>query len=116
MPQFMISSATLDRLASAQASRANDALTDYLRQRFPDQFRTQVRKHILEIVRAARVKANSYGIEREDNVATFLDLVVMYPGFPELRWAIDVLNAKTLHGPDKMALLRDRIERQGTKI
>lgn len=62
------------------------------------------------------MKARRYGIEREDNVATFLDLTVMYPSFPDLRWAIDVLKANTLHGPDKMAMLRDRVARQGIEI
>jgi hypothetical protein len=116
VPQFVISSAALDRFASAQTTRANEALVEYLRQRFPDQFGTQPREGTLEIVRAARMTAKKYGVEREDNVATFLDLMVMYPGFPDLLWAANVLNANTLHGPDKMAMLRDRVGRQGVEI
>lgn len=116
VPQFVISSATLDLFATAQTARANEALVEYLRQRFPDQFGTQPRDFTLEIVRAARIKARKFGIEREDNVATFLDLTLMYPGFPDLRWATDVLNANTLHGPDKMAVLRYRVGRQGIEI
>jgi hypothetical protein len=116
VPQFVISSATLDLFATAQTARANEALVEYLQQRFPAQFGTQPREDTLEIVRAARMKARKFGIEREDNLATFLDLTVMYPGFPDLRWAINVLNANTLHGPDKMAMLRDRVGRQGVEI
>jgi hypothetical protein len=97
-------------------ARANEALVEYLQQRFPDQIGTQPHESTLEIVCAARLKAKKYGVEREDNVATFLDLTVMYPGFPDLRWAINVLNASTLHGPDKMAMLRDRVGRQGVEV
>ena len=112
----MISSGMFDEFARAQTKRANERLASYLRERFPDQFGAQPRDSLLQIVQDARTKARRFGIEREDNVATFLDLTVMYAGFPDLRWAIDILNGKTLHGPDKIAILRDRVGRQGFEI
>ena len=116
MPSLVIQSETLRRFAEAQMARADDALVDYLRQRFPDLARSQPDGNLLSTVQSTRANAKRFGVDREDNVATFLDLTVMYPGFPEMHWALDILASDKLHGPDKIALLRDRLRRHGTEL
>ena len=89
---------------------ANSRLVQWLKRRYPAQCSQLGDAELLAFVVAQRAQAASYEVKREDNVATFLDLAVMYgPGFPQQLWAADALASK-LHGPDKMAILRARIE------
>lgn len=116
MPSLVIKPETLRMFTEAQTVRANNGLIHYLRQRFPDLLRARPDSEMLALVEEARRRAKRFGIEREDNVATFLDLTVMFPGFPDLPWAQDIVESEKLHGPDKMALLRNRVERHGTEL
>lgn len=96
--------------------RANARLAEYLRARFPLSYASAKEHDLLELVRVQRENAREYGIEREENVAAFLDFVTMYgDGFSETLWAADILRS-SLHGPDKIALLRDRIEETGIRL
>lgn len=112
----MIQSKMLSSFAEAQEARANRELIGYLRTRFTEHLATQSDDDLLQIVQTARKKARTFGIEREDNVATFLDLTVMYPKFPDVAWATDILTTDKLHAPDKIALLRDRLRRHGVEL
>ena len=116
MPSLVVRSETLRQFAAAQTARANDDLDRYLRQRFPDLLGARSEGEVLDLVQTVRIKAKLFGIEREDNVATFLDLTIMYPRFPDAAWSRDILASDKLNGPDKMALLRDRVRRHNTEL
>lgn len=83
MPVFVIKSEALRQFANAQTARANDDLAKYLCQRFPDLLGARSTGEALKLVQIARTKAKRFGIERADGVATFIDLTLMYPGFPD---------------------------------
>ena len=106
----------LTRLDALVVDRANSRMVQWLKRRYPVQCSRLGDAELLAFVVAQRSKAASYKVEREDNVATFMDLAIMYgPGFPQQLWATDVLSSK-LHGPDKMAILRARIESAGVML
>jgi hypothetical protein len=66
------------------------------------------------LIGRTRIKAKEYGIEREDNLAKFLDLVIMYgQEFCKAPWAADVLQSEAIHGPDKIALIVWRVQQAG---
>jgi hypothetical protein len=111
---FRIRDEQLRALSSALESRADRALVGYALHRFPAEYEQSDDSILLEFVKNVRAAARQFGIEREDNVATFLDLTVMYgQNFPKASWAHDVLASQALHGPDKVALLRHRIQQTG---
>jgi hypothetical protein len=97
--------------------RADRELVVYARRRFPQISANTTDDELLALVKQVRAEAQRYGMEREDNVATYLDLTVMYGnGFCRAEWARDVLESGTLHGPDKLALLKRRVGRSGIRI
>jgi hypothetical protein len=107
----------LKALSLAQESRANRVLVSYVMERFPAEFQERNDPSVLEFVQGVRSAARQFGIEREDNIATFLDMTVMYgQDFPTAPWARDILVSEALHGPDKVALLRHRIEQTGVTL
>lgn len=112
-----IRSELMNELSSHSLATANVALIDYARKRFPEEFIITADSEMLEFVKRIRSLAGRYGIDREDNVATFLDLSVMYgEDFHESPWASEVLSTDALHGPDKMALLRHRVGETGVNL
>ena len=107
----------LNALRQMLVERANRNLADYARRRFPQQFEARSFEEIFALISRVRAAANGHGIEREDDVATFLDLTVMYGAdFDRSTWAREVITASTLHGPDKMAVLRHLVTRAGATL
>ncbi len=101
-----------DRLAEA-----NRRLVDYAQKRFPSVFKAQHAQRSLKLVEQIRGKAAGFGITREDNVATMLDLATMYGlDFDKVAWAADALSNPKLHGPDKISILKRRLRKQEIKI
>ena len=93
-------------LHAALLDRANLVLVGHLRRRFPTHLRHSD-DELISLVAQARSVAANYGVSREDNVVTFVELSVMYgQDFHERDWARDILSSRLLHGPDKIALLR----------
>jgi hypothetical protein len=69
------------------------------------------------LVEQIRRRAQQYGITKENDVATFLDLTIMYgPDFPRASWASDILREEKILGPYKMALLRQRVRKSGVDL
>ncbi|MGL4421158.1 MAG: hypothetical protein ACRCZF_10870 [Gemmataceae bacterium] len=96
---------------------ANEELIPYARARFPSVFSETDDETVRSALAEARLSARKYGIEREDNVATFFDFTIMYGSdFPQQDWAADILTCDALHGPDKMAVLRHRVEESGVSL
>ena len=99
----------------ARVASSDELLSRYLSARFPQNFPTP--EEAAAIVRQARARAERYGVVRDDDLATFLDLSVLYGDrFDSADWACDVLSCDRLHGPDKMAILRDRVRSSGVAL
>jgi hypothetical protein len=72
---------------------------------------------VLEFVQTVRKTAREYEIEKENDVATFLDFTVMYgQDFPKSDWAKDILSCNELQGPAKMTILRHQVTETGVKL
>ena len=104
----------LKALSLPLETQANQRLTRYARQRFPVEFQPISESALLTFAESIRARAMQFGIEHERDVATFFDLAVMYgQEFDEAAWAADILTCDALHGPDKMVLLRHRVQTSG---
>lgn len=87
-------------------------LTRYSRARFPGRFDdwTPARMHTF----CAEVSsiATQLGIINGSDLATLLDLIVMYgKDFPEAEWAKDVFLVKEWSGLEKIQVLRSRVQK-----
>jgi len=107
---LLIRQEQMDTFSLLDVDKANQKLVLYAQQRFPNEFSHANDMTILEFVQRIRAVGAQYGVQRENDVATFLDFAVMYgEDFHQATWAEDVLNCVDMHGPDKMELLRFRI-------
>jgi hypothetical protein len=107
----------VNALTAAMRDQANVRLAEYARKRFPTVFQKTSDKELRAFVEKVRAQAKKYGITREDNVATILDFAVMYgEGFDEASWASEILASQVLHGPDKVAILRQRVRSSGADL
>jgi hypothetical protein len=104
-------------LTLSLTQRANRHLVLYARTRFPRELAHTDETALYELVTKVRVAAQQYGIHKENDVATFLDLTVMYgPDFPHASWATDILREEKTLGPYKMAVLRQRVRKSGVNF
>src|SRR5271165_393014 len=100
----------ISELSSPMLRKADIQLADYARKRFPTVFKSSSDEELRALVAKLRTQAKEFGIQREDNIATFLDFTVMYgEDFHKAHWAADILGSSVLHGPDKMAVLSHRV-------
>lgn len=104
-------------LSARMTDEANRRLVTYARERFPDEFKHTDDPTLYELAKNVRMNANKYGVNKENDVATFLDFTVMYgEEFHQAPWAADILGCDALHGPDKMTLLRHRVTESGVNL
>lgn len=94
------------------SSLRDQRLADYARTRFPERFQTRTPEQMSRFCQATRAIATEMGLEEEPDVATVLDLIVMYgPRFRELDWVSQVLDVQSWSGPQKLDELRRRVRR-----
>ena len=92
-------------------------LVKHAQRRFPTVFQTVAEDRLLALIHQVRETASRFGVDRQDNLATFLDFWVMYGAdFYASPWASDILSCNELHGPDKMVVLRNRVEETGVTL
>jgi hypothetical protein len=85
----------------------------YLRERFPEQAHTRRSEELTRFVVAARDRAKAHGILEEPDVATALDLTVMYGAdFYSATWVRDVFAMTEWSGSKKLDVIRARVRRQ----
>lgn len=107
---FVLRHDQMEKLRQVPIDVANRKLCQYARIRFPDHFAATQDKQLLVFVSAIRDKAQTYGIVNENDVATVLDLTVMYsPEFYTEPWAADIFSLVHLSGQEKMEMLRCRV-------
>lgn len=100
-------------LHAAAAGRANDRLARYARERFKEYFANMPEAVLLDLVATVRERGNKHRITTERDVATAMDLTVMYgQDFYEAEWAHDVFAIQEWDGEHKMKVLRERVSRQ----
>ncbi len=109
-----ISRQQLDIFVADRIKNADLELAQYAKRRFPALLGSLQEDRILALVRMARASANIYKIERDDNIAEFLDLSIMYgEDFHLQNWASAILLNEQIHGPDRMALLVHKVKLSG---
>lgn len=103
----------MDMFASQAIDQANLRMVAYAKRRFPEYFCAETDNAIKAFVSTVRNQAKGYGISNEDDVATALDLTVMYgKDFYDANWAADVIALVELIGAEKMEILRQRVRAQ----
>ena len=113
---MQITQVQFDRFQALAEEQANVRMVDWLKCRFPGLADRASDEQLMAFVQLQRLRARELGWIREDNFAAFLDFAAMYgPDFAEQAWAKDVMTSD-LHGPDKVALLRQRVERAGVVL
>ncbi|HYZ84366.1 MAG TPA: hypothetical protein VE621_08185 [Bryobacteraceae bacterium] len=91
----------------------NKDLAHYARARFPGRFDTCTPEEMANFCGSVRRLAADRGVTEEPDVATVLDLVVMYGiRFYEADWAKDVFAVPDWSGTEKMRVIRTRVRRQ----
>jgi hypothetical protein len=104
------------RAAQIEALRADLLLRElvrYARSRFPERFRDASPPEVLDLCAEVLRTTRRYGIDEATDIATVLDLTVMYgAGFPDSEWARDVFATQALGPGEKIAVLRSRVRRQ----
>ena len=112
-----ITNQQLDAMLALKEAEANRILAERAIVRFPTTTRQISGDELLLTAVRARSSAKQFGIDREDNVAIFFDLTIMYGvEFFNEPWASEILFCSTLHGPDKMALLCHLIRSEGVNL
>jgi hypothetical protein len=102
-------------MEDALKRRADARLLQYLRERFPEQTRPRQDEELARFVAAVRERARSHGVVDEADVASTLDLTVMYgANFYDADWARDVFAMNDWSGAEKMQLIRIRVRRQAS--
>jgi hypothetical protein len=95
------------------AGLADSRLAKYARQRFPVQFRESSDPILTAFVVEVRRRARTFGISSEPDVATALDLTVMYgPDFYDADWVRDVFAVTEWTAAQKIDVLRARVRRR----
>jgi len=104
-------------LAQDALRRANDLLAEYARRRFPSLLENTAPETLLKIVQEVRTRAGTNGFEREDQIATYLDLTLMYGSdFAESDWAKPILANASFVTDDKISALMGQVEANGVKL
>lgn len=92
------------------AAEADVRLAEYARRRFEEEFAGQADEDVLEFVVRVRRKAEDHGVTSTDDVASAIDLTIMYgPNFYEDEWASDVFEVEEWDGERKMNIIRQRV-------
>jgi hypothetical protein len=107
----------MDAFSASLRYEANRRLAAYARDRFPGKFSEMDDDSLYELANRVRATAKQYGINNENDVATFMDFTVMYAeDFHQAPWAANVLRDTTLSGWGKMQTLRQRVRASGVKL
>lgn len=112
-----ISRDQLAAIAASSTGAANLRLAIYARERFPQEFHSTSDDELVSLVQDVRRRAKGHGVENENDIATALDLTIMYgPGFYREEWASDVFQQGGCSGAQKMEVLRTRFWENGVSL
>jgi hypothetical protein len=110
---FVMRKGQFDALEISVIAQANARLAQYARNRFPGQFRDKSEGDLIAFAAEIRRRAGHFGITAEADLATVLDLSVMYGAdFYAADWVRDVFAVPDWDGAHKLEVLRTRVRRQ----
>jgi hypothetical protein len=113
---FKLTKEHMRALDAAARREADRSLAVYARRRFPDRLGKASDAEVRGLVDKTRAAAKVHGIEHENDMATLLDLGVMYgDGFDRTGWVSEILEKRDLPAPERVALLRLRLLAVQTK-
>jgi hypothetical protein len=88
-------------------------LMRYARDRFPAYFKSRSSEELGTFCDGVRELARRLGITANSDLATVLDLTIMYGAqFHEARWASDVFSVRDWSGAEKIRVIRSRVRAQ----
>ena len=108
--KMVIRETQMNAFGEMMRTRFEGEMVEYLRENFPAQTRDLTDTQCRALVRHAVTKSSLYGIELEDDIARYLDYVVLYgrdfDTDPAFAWTARILQAEGINGTQKM----DRID------
>lgn len=113
---FKIRQEQLEAFDASYLLRAKRRWAEYVSKRFPQLYPESNNRTLHVFVERVWETAKKYQIDKENDVATFLDLSVMYgEDFHEASWAKQILRSDW-HGPDKMRILKHLVRTTGANV
>lgn len=102
----------MEVLSAAMRDQFEWRMVDHLRTKFPDRTQELPDDRIRLVVQNSIKKAESHGIEYEDDIRRFIEYLVIYGARldtrEETRWIGDILRREDLTGTAKMDLIDSR--------
>ena len=102
----------MDVLSAYSREQFEWRMVKHLREKFPDRTKDLADEKIRVVVQSGMKKAESYGIDYEDDIRQFLEYLVIYGTRldvrEETRWIGDILRRNDLSGAAKMNLIDSR--------
>ena len=107
---LIIRTEQFQELEETVIKQANLRMVKYAKSRFHHKLKDVSDKKLITFIEGVRVDAKSHGIVNENDVATAVDLTIMYEkDFYHTFWAKDIFSINKLSGEEKMQILRKRI-------
>ncbi len=86
----------------------------YAHERFPERLVRTEDAELLKLISRVRLTANGYGLTREQHVANFLDMTLMYgEQFHTAPWAAAVIQSNEMSEDCKLSILKGLIAMTG---
>lgn len=102
----------MDVLSAYMRAQFEQRMVNHLRAKFPERTQDLPDERIRSVVQNSTKKAESYGIEYEDDIRRFIEYLVIYGVRLDTReetwWIGDVLRRNDLNGAAKMDLIDHR--------
>ncbi len=110
---IVIGNAQMDQMNRHSMRRFETRLMAHLEEVVPKEYAAAGDQEVLKLIRAGMKRAKPYGIEAEEDIALFVELMLTDSPEWELpeerKWARDILQNRSLTGHLKMAMLYDEI-------
>lgn len=102
----------MDVLSAYMRAQFEQRMIQHLRAKFPERTQDLPDERIRLVVQNSMKKAQSYGVEYEDDIRRFIEYLVIYgtrlDTREETRWIGDILRRDDLNGTAKMDLIDSR--------
>ncbi len=101
----------MDLFRAAMRKRFETRMVEHIRQTFPERTRDVSDERIYNAVQESMRKAESFGIELEDDIRRFIEYLVIYGTQldikEDIRWLGEILRREDLNGTEKMDMIDD---------
>ncbi len=104
----------MDDMSPDEVRKFEDRMLEHLRECFPEECEDMSEDELREMIRHGVDKAESYGIDAEDDVCGYIDVMAVFgPDFdtdPECAWAAAILNDESIDPEDRSDALCDEAD------